>query len=370
MTIKTSIKEFIKKEIVLCISVILALLSSIICKPKLEYIDFKVLILLFNLMIIVATFNKLNVLDSIASKLLQKCTSYRTITITLITLTFVSSMFVTNDVALITFVPLTLIISKKVKVNSLKIVILQTLAANLGSAFTPMGNPQNLYLYSYFNISPLEFFKATFPLIVLSIVFLAILILKDTDFNLNISLENINCTNKIKIGIFSALFIIVILSVFHIIDYKVVFLLVLITVFTLDKKLFMDVDYSLLITFIGFFIFVGNISSMEYIKVFISGLLSSKSGAFFTPIILSQGISNVPAAMLLSGFTEHSIPLLLGVNIGGLGTLIASMASVISYKLYIKENEDQGDKYLKLFTLYNIMGVLLIGSISYFLLIK
>ena len=172
---KSSFIEFLKKECVLVIAVTLAILSSFISIPKLSYIDFKVLILLFNLMVVVAAFKELKVLDSIAIGLLKKCNTYTSISLALVFITFISSMIVTNDVALITFVPLSIVIARKANINVLKIVIFQTLAANLGSSFTPMGNPQNLFIYSFYNLSPIDFFKITLPIVILAVLFLVLL---------------------------------------------------------------------------------------------------------------------------------------------------------------------------------------------------
>ena len=320
---KSSFIEFLKKECVLVIAVTLAILSSFISIPKLSYIDFKVLILLFNLMVVVAAFKELKVLDSIAIGLLKKCNTYTSISLALVFITFISSMIVTNDVALITFVPLSIVIARKANINVLKIVVFQTLAANLGSSFTPMGNPQNLFIYSFYNLSPIDFFKITLPIVILAVLFLVLLV----------------------------------------IDYKVTFLITIVMVLILNKKLFSQVDYSLLITFIGFFIFVGNISTMDVVKNFMEGILNSPKSTFLASVLSSQVISNVPATMLLSGFTNHFKELLLGVNIGGMGTLIASLASVISYKIYASEFGN--DNYMKSFTFYNILGLIIFVPIAY-----
>lgn len=320
---KSSFIEFLKKECVLVIAVTLAILSSFISIPKMSYIDFKVLILLFNLMVVVAAFKELKVLDSIAIGLLKKCNTYTSISLALVFITFISSMIVTNDVALITFVPLSIVIARKANINVLKIVIFQTLAANLGSSFTPMGNPQNLFIYSFYNLSPIDFFKITLPIVILAVLFLVLLV----------------------------------------IDYKVTFLITIVMVLILNKKLFSQVDYSLLITFIGFFIFVGNISTMDVVKNFMEGILNSPKSTFLASVLSSQVISNVPATMLLSGFTNHFKELLLGVNIGGMGTLIASLASVISYKIYTSEFGN--DNYMKSFTFYNILGLIIFVPIAY-----
>ena len=360
---KSSFIEFLKRECVIVIAVTLAILSSFISIPKLSYIDFKVLILLFNLMVVVAAFKELKVLDSIAIGLLKKCNTYTSISLALVFITFISSMIVTNDVALITFVPLSIVIARKANINVLKIVIFQTLAANLGSSFTPMGNPQNLFIYSFYNLSPIDFFKITLPIVVLAVLFLVLLVFKDKKMNLSLDLEDVKIDNKRDVYLFGGLFLIILLSVFHVIDYKVTFLITVIMVLILNKKLFSQVDYSLLITFIGFFIFVGNISTMDVVKNFMEGILNSPKSTFLASVLSSQVISNVPATMLLSGFTNHFKELLLGVNIGGMGTLIASLASVISYKIYASEFGN--DNYMKSFTFYNILGLVIFVPIAY-----
>ena len=360
---KSSFIEFLKRECVIVIAVTLAILSSFISIPKLSYIDFKVLILLFNLMVVVAAFKELKVLDSIAIGLLKKCNTYTSISLALVFITFISSMIVTNDVALITFVPLSIVIARKANINVLKIVIFQTLAANLGSSFTPMGNPQNLFIYSFYNLSPIDFFKITLPIVILAVLFLVLLVFKDKKMNLSLDLEDVKIDNKRDVYLFGGLFLIILLSVFHVIDYKVTFLITVIMVLILNKKLFSQVDYSLLITFIGFFIFVGNISTMDVVKNFMEGILNSPKSTFLASVLSSQVISNVPATMLLSGFTDHFKELLLGVNIGGMGTLIASLASVISYKIYASEFGN--DNYMKSFTFYNILGLIIFVPIAY-----
>ena len=364
---KSSFIEFLKKECVLVIAVTLAILSSFISIPKLSYIDFKVLILLFNLMLVVTAFKELKVLDSIAIGLLKKCNTYTSISLALVFITFISSMIVTNDVALITFVPLSIVIARKANINVLKIVVFQTLAANLGSSFTPMGNPQNLFIYSFYNLSPIDFFKITLPIVVLAVLFLVLLVFKDKKMNLSLDLEDVKIDNKRDVYLFGGLFLIILLSVFHVIDYKVTFLITIVMVLILNKKLFSQVDYSLLITFIGFFIFVGNISTMDVVKNFMEGILNSPKSTFLASVLSSQVISNVPATMLLSGFTDHFKELLLGVNIGGMGTLIASLASVISYKIYASEFGN--DNYMKSFTFYNILGLIIFMPIAYMFMV-
>ena len=360
-----SIIQYIKNEVVLFIAIILALVTSFFSIPKLSYIDFKVLILLFNLMIVIAAFKELNIMNYIASIFIKKCSSYKSLFIALISMCFFSSMIVTNDVSLITFVPLTLIICSSININPIKVIVFETIASNLGSSLTPMGNPQNLFLYSYFNISPIEFFKITLPLTLISLILLLIFTLKGKNYRLNVEISKTVIKNKKLSIIFFLLFVIILLSVFHIINYKIVFIITIITTIIFDKKLLIKIDYSLLITFIGFFIFIGNISSIESIRIFISNILNNDLNTYIGGIISSQFISNVPATMLLSGFTDYYKELLLSVNIGGLGTLIASLASVISYKLYSKEFRSESKLYLKEFTKYNFIFLVILAPIIY-----
>lgn len=356
---KLSIIEYLKKDCVLVIAVLSAVITSFIYTPKLEYIDFKTLILLFNLMIVVSAFKKLKVLDYIAVGVAKKCSTYRHLSMALVFITFFAAMIVTNDVALLTFVPITIIIGEKLNIDILKIVVFQTLAANLGSSLTPMGNPQNLFLYTYYNISPAAFFMITGPIAIIAVIFLYGLILKNKNNTIKINLDKVNIGDRKQLIFYSVLLIVILFSVFHLIDYRVSFVITLLIIASIDRKLFFEVDYSLLITFIGFFIFIGNISNSAAIQGFMEKILSSKSNTYYTGIVASQIISNVPATMLLSGFTGHFKELLLGVNIGGMGTLIASLASVISYKLYCNCNREDSGRYLKVFSLYNIFGLAL-----------
>ena len=191
---------------------------------------------------------------------------------------------------------------------------------------------------------------------------LVIYIMKNKNINV-ISLEKNTIKEKNKALIYSVILVIILCSVFKVLDYRIAFIVTLVGVFLLDKGLFKRVDYSLLLTFAGFFIFIGNISNMSYIKNLLEGLLSTPKSTYYSGLIASQFISNVPATMLLSGFTNYYKELLLGVNVGGLGTLIASLASVISYQLYVNENPERSKEYIKIFSLYNFVGLVILSLI-------
>ncbi|MDE6686501.1 MAG: citrate transporter, partial [Lachnospiraceae bacterium] len=359
------ILEFIKKETILTIALLLAAVSMFIVPPSAvyaDYIDWNTLLLLFNLMAVVAGFQKLGVFSMIGSALLQKIHMSRQLTLILVFLPFFFSMLITNDVALITFVPFTLIVLRLSGKEQLLLptVVLQTLAANLGSMLMPMGNPQNLYLYTLSGLTLIDFIKLMLPLFLLAavILFLAVLFIKNTP--VEIAMES---SAKVKIPGFSLLSysILLILCILCILKYfSPLWLTGIICLYLVirDRSIFQKIDYSLLATFIGFFIFIGNISQIESFRAALQGIIVSHE--IPVAILSSQIISNVPAALLLSGFTDQYAALIIGANLGGLGTLIASMASLISYKQIAREYPDKRSRYLGLFTFANliVLGIL------------
>lgn len=357
-----------KSDIVFTIAFLAAILSSLVAMPKISYIDFKVLACLFNLMIVIKAFEKQKLLDKFAVSLINKCSNVHKLSLILVLLCFFCSMLITNDVALITFVPLTIIISNKCKINVGNIIILETLAANIGSNLTPMGNPQNLYIFSKYNLSISQFFSTLVFFTLIGVVWLLILSFRLKNEPIKVSLNTISSENRIKTLIWLVLFIIIILSVFSIINFKVAFILTIFSTFVLDKKLILEVDYLLLMTFISFFIFIGNISNISLVNIYMQNCLNSNTSTYVASIALSQLISNVPCSILLSKFTGNWKALLLGVNIGGIGTLIASLASVISYKLYIKDNPNEVKKYLLKFAGYSFVSLVIFASLNYFLI--
>lgn len=362
------ILNLFKKDIVFTLSLLLALISCVFSMPRIDYIDFKVLICLFNLMVAVKAFEELRILDKVAVSILNKCTDSRRVSLILILLSFFASMLVTNDVALITFIPLTLIIRAKSGINVLDTIILQTLAANIGSSLTPMGNPQNLFIFSFYHLTPGEFFTTIIFFAVSGIIWLYLLNSRNHCIKLDLELDTVHVGDNAKTGIWIALFGVIILSVFEIIDYRVAFALTLAAAFLINRKLLLKVDYLLLVTFVCFFIFIGNVSNITLISSYMKEPLGNDIFTYFSSIVLSQFISNVPCSIFLSKFTHHWKELLLGVNIGGMGTIIASLASVISYKLFIKECPDLNKAYLIRFSAYNLISLGMFTLINYFII--
>lgn len=357
---------FIKKEAVLTVAALAAVISMLFTHPNsgyIKYIDFRVLSLLFCLMAVVAGFTGIGLFEVLSQRFVKKAASVKILSLILILLCFFTSMLITNDVALITFVPLTISILNVEHKSMTFVIVMQTIAANLGSMLTPVGNPQNLYLYSYYNINTAEFFKLMLPLGLISLILITAvtLFMKNRDLTVKYNKTAV-LTDKRKALLYTGLFIICILTVFHFINYIACLIAVAIALLITDKSIFKRVDYSLLLTFVCFFVFVGNLSAVGFIKQAVSSVISGRE--MIVSALLSQIISNVPAAVMLSSFTDNYKALLYGTNIGGLGTLVASLASLISFKLYSKSAGADKGRYLLVFTILNVSFFIVIYVFS------
>ncbi len=356
-------KKIIKKDAVLFISFLVAAISAVFVPPTaryISYIDFRVLAILFCLMTIVAGLKEIGLFNVLAQKMTSGTRNTRGLFLSLVLICFFSSMLITNDVALITFVPFSILVLTVTAQTEhlITVTAMQTVAANLGSMLTPVGNPQNLYLYSFYDMKTLDFFKITLPVTLAGLVLILIFSVfgKREMINVQFSLkETIN--SKKNLYAFILLFALSLAAVFRFLDYKIVFIIVIASVLVIDRNLFSKVDYSLLATFIFFFVFTGNIGNIEPVKNYLSMLIQGREMLF--SVLLSQILSNVPTAVLLSNFTADFKSLVVGTNIGGLGTLVASLASLISYKLYVQTENAKPLKYLSVFTLIN-SGMLII----------
>ena len=359
-------KNILKKLIsdpVLMAAWVLAIASAFFIHPGKEYlgyIDWRSLGILWGLMVIIQGFKENSVFEKIAEVLLGKTGKVWQLSAVLIAMCFLGSMLITNDVALITFVPFALMILHSCGKEQLMIpvVALQTIAANLGSMLTPVGNPQNLYMYGLTGMSIGEFVLMFLPYSMASLLMLAICIAlmpgKKDGITVNKEMLLVNkFGSRIQIIIYAMLFVIALLSVLRILPWYVMVLLVFIVIGGMDYKILFRADYILLLTFIGFFIFTGNMGRIPAVSGMLEQMVNGRE--FFVSIIASQFISNVPATLMLSGFTSNYKELMAGVNVGGLGTLIASMASLISYKAYSGAYKKNSGKYLAVFTIYNLI---------------
>lgn len=364
MNIVKTIKIVFKREAVLCICSVLALGSMFLVPPSAEYakyIDLKVLCLLFCLMAVVLGLQECGLFKVLAQKLLTGRKRFQIISLVLVLLPFFSSMLITNDVALITFVPFAILVLTMIgrSRDIVKTVVLQTMAANLGSMATPIGSPHNLFLYSFYKLSAGEFFSLMVPLTGISLIGLVAAVIFKKDKPISIHFEHKAHLKKPKLLVmFIGLFLICLTSVFNVLSFWIPTAVVLLCMLVFSRKLLKKVDYSLLLTFVCFFVFVGNISQVPLVRDSLSGLLEGK--ALLTTILASQAISNVPAAVLLSGFTDDWRSLLIGTNIGGLGTPIASLASLISFRIYNRSEGARPMYYLGVFTIANIIGILVL----------
>ena len=387
------LKSFVKKEAVLCVAVILAVISMFFVRPDEEYIsyiDFRTLAILFCLMTIVASFRTIGVFKWLAERLLSKVDSLPGIVLVLVLLCFFMSMFVTNDVALITFVPFAIIVLGEVEEKNrskwvISCVVMQTIAANLGSMLMPIGNPQNLFLYgkavqneSYHVTGMWDFIRFMLPYSIISLVLLLLFVLisgilwkndtlihnkENDDSNKNVVRDefviNYPKTKRMEYIIaYGIFFVISLLAVAHKIHYIIPFIMIFVYSFVRNKRTLVKVDYSLLGTFVGLFIFIGNLGRIPAFSAALKSIM--KGNEVITAVLASQVMSNVPAAVLLEKFTENVPALIIGTNLGGLGTIIASMASLISFKYISREKYVAKGRYLLVFTVANILFLIVL----------
>ena len=358
------IPRIFQKEPVLSIAACLALVSSCFVPPDAEYlgyIDFRTLAILFSLMTVMTGLRGQGVFDWLGRALLSHTRTTFQLTAVLVGLCFFSSMVITNDVSLLTFVPFTFVVLNRLDTAVrdkllLPIVCMQTIAANLGSMLTPLGNPQNLYLYGKSGMDMGSFVLLMLPYSILSLALLALwaagLCRRGAEITLAHS-EIASRASKALLSLYSILFVLCLLAVLRILPYGIAFAAVLTGVLLANRDTLHRVDYSLILTFVALFIFIGNLGRFAAFSGWLQHILTGHE--VWVSVLASQVTSNVPAAILLSGFTENIRALIIGTNLGGLGTLIASMASLISYREIARELPTQKGRYFALFTVSNIL---------------
>ena len=355
------IKEFFAKETVLCVAAVCAIATMFLVPPDMEYlhyIDFRVLCLLLCLMAVVAGLKAIGTFNWLTYQLLKRVHNGRVLGIALVLLPFFCSMVVTNDVALIIFIPFTLMLLSSLGYNNkiIPVTVLQTVAANLGSMATPVGNPQNLYLYAFYNIGIADFFSVTLPLTALSLAALtiaAIPLLPKKMQEQEIATAEISSPRDLMI--YFALFALCLLTVFRMIPYPVTTGITVIVLLLINRKLLKEIDYMLLLTFVCFFTVSENLGRIDAVRAFLQQFLQWNT--LLAAVGTSQVISNVPAAIVLSGFTNQWQAMLAGVNIGGLGTPIASLASLITLKFYMNWPGSKIAKFMGYFMVANLAGL-------------
>ncbi len=361
-----SVLGFVRKNPVLTIAAALALLTSFIVTPDAQYLgyfDFRTLTCLLCTLAVICALGEIRFFYVCAERIISVAKNLRLATIALVYITFIGSMLIANDMALITFLPLGYIVLSCTKNEKYMafVFILQNIAANLGGMLTPFGNPQNLYLYSFFGIPAGEFVSVMFPPFIFSILLITLACFIVPAVPLSYAGEA-NRMPKKRLIVYLALFALSILVVFRGIPYQLGLIVIPAAIFFLDRNAMKKVDWGLLLTFVCFFIFSGNMARIPAVEAVIGALVGgSEKITLLTSAVSCQAISNVPSAILLSKFTENWKALLYGVNIGGCGTLISSLASLITFRTYMSHNPGKAGSYIVLFSVINfaMLGLLL-----------
>lgn len=366
------ILHFFKAHTVLCVATFAAVLTAFFVPPDAEYLgyfDCKTLVCLFLTLAVVCALRNIKFFTILARRIVKLTGNLRMLSLALIYITFIGSMLIANDMALITFLPLgyfALSVTKNEK-HMAYVFILQNISANLGGMLTPFGNPQNLYLYTAFRIPTGEFTQIMLPPFLLAVAMLTVCCLLLPRTPLFIREDFPEKLNGRRTVLYLALFAFSLLIVFRVVHYIVGLILIPAVLFFTDRDALRSVDYALLGTFVMFFVFSGNLARIEAVNVFASALLDKST--LLVSVLSCQCISNVPTAILLSRFTENYRELLLGVNIGGTGTLIASLASLITFSEFKLLCPGHGRQYFRLFTLLNLIFLAVLTAAAYFFMI-
>ena len=361
------VRGFAKKNVVMVIAMLAAAITCFLVPPDREYLnyfDVKTLTCLFCVLAVVCALKNINFFYVLARKLIRVFRNARICILALVYITFIGSMLIANDMALLTFLPLGIYVLTTTGKSKYMAVtfIMQNIAANLGGILTPFGNPQNLYLYTKFQIPTMEFMgimAAPFVLAIALITLCCLIFIKPEPFELKDEKVSLPAGRSV---VYLLLFILSIAIVFRGIPYLIGLAVILSVLLFMDRKALKMVDYPLLLTFVFFFVFSGNMARSDAVRTAFSFLLEKNT--LLVSALSCQVISNVPSAILLSQFTTNYKHLLLGVNIGGVGTLIASLASLITFREYSKQNKGKTGHYILLFTAFNFAFLIIMAAFS------
>ena len=362
------IKGWAKENVVLIVAICAAIITSFIVPPDEEYLnyfDFKTLACLFGVLAVVCALRNIRFFYTLAKAIVRRFKNAKVAILVLVYITFIGSMLIANDMALLTFLPLGYFIlhtTGKEKYLAFTFII-QNIAANLGGMLTPFGNPQNLYLYSKFNIPDGEFVSIMLPPFIVAVILITaccLIFVKSEPPEIQ---EKAASLPVGRVIIYLALFAVAISMVFRFMPYQLGLVIIPVALLFLDREALKQVDYGLLFTFVFFFIFAGNMGRIEIVREFFSYLLNINTLIFSA--MSCQIISNVPSAILLSQFTDNYRELLLGVNIGGAGTLIASLASLITFKEYTKQDPKHTLSYVLKFSAFNFAFLIILTVFCY-----
>nr|CCC57595.1 di-and tricarboxylate transporter [Weissella thailandensis fsh4-2] len=352
----------------LWVTTVLLILTLFVGHIQLNDIDIQTILSLLSLMILISLYKGEGLLKYVALTIIKKCQTTRQVQLTIFLLVFFSAMFLTNDVAIITFIPIFVVIAQKIHVNAVLPIILLTVFANLGSAVTPFGNPQNIYLASHYQLQIGDFFQMSWPLGLISFLF----VLLSSLFFRSSSLEQLTLdlptirpkqTKLLIAGSF-----VVLAGLLHLLPIMVSLVVSILLTLVINKKRFYQVDYGIIILFVELFLIVGVLSRIPTVVSLFEGLTTTDNGSFISGVVLSQFISNVPAAVLLSAFTSRVNAVYLGVSIGGLGTIIASLANLLAWRQYQRQIEEINYSFPVKLMVINLLLLLIFIALGFAIL--
>lgn len=350
---------------ILIVAAIAALVTMVLVPPDDEYLgyfDWHTLICLFCILATLSAIGSSGLLDWVSHSIAEHVHSTRTLIVALVTVTLGCSMVLSNDMTLVTVLPLATVLLKSVhrerEIPFAFIVI--TLTANLGGMLLPFGNPHNLYLYSIFHLTFGQFVGTMAPPLILSMVLIyACCRFVHTERFSYTKPDDVVISRKHAL-LYTALFVVCILMTVNVVPYLMGMAVVVAVLAIVDHEVFAKTDYALIMTFICFFIFSGNIARVPGVADFFASLLGS--GAFLTTLISSQVISNVPAAILISHFSNDWAGIALGSNVGGVGTPISSLATLITLRQFQKAHVGGMGRFLGKFEVYNFAFLIVVAA--------
>ncbi len=367
-TFEERTERFLRSQAVLVASAVLAAASMLLVPPSWDYVDYvdvRTLCILFCFMAVVAGLKKCNVFEILAQRILGGERSVRMLCLLLVLLPFFCAMFITNDVALITFVPFAILVLRMARRSDLivPVVVLQTVAAILGSMSIPFGNAQNLYISSKYGVGMGEFLSVMLPISIVGIVIVLALCSRfggekvDIEFDKSYILKH-----RRLLAVFAVLFALCVAAVLRWVPYQAAFVLTVACLLAFMPRALLRVDYSLLLTLLFMFVFAGNMARIDVVREVFGNLMSWDPTV--TAMALSQATGNMPASVLLSEFTSDWKGLLAGIGVGGFGTPMASMASIVSLRIYMREEREGPGRYLKHYTAVNALMLLVLTPLA------
>ncbi|APS41688.1 MULTISPECIES: SLC13 family permease [Weissella] len=352
----------------LWVTTVLLILALFVGHVQLNDIDMQTILSLLSLMILISLYEGEGLLKYVALTIIKKCQTTRQVQLTVFLLVFFSAMFLTNDVAIITFIPIFVVIAQKIHVNAVLPIILLTVFANLGSAVTPFGNPQNIYLASHYQLQMGDFFQMSWPLGLISFLFVLLSSLFFRSSNLEQLTLDLPTIRPKQTKLLIAGSFVVLAGLLHLLPIMISLVVSILLTLVINKKRFLQVDYGIIILFVELFLIVGVLSRIPSVVSLFEELTTTDNGSFISGIVLSQFISNVPAAVLLSAFTSRVNAVYLGVSIGGLGTIIASLANLLAWRQYQRQIEEINYSFPIKLMVINLLLLLIFIALGYAIL--